>query len=205
MQEINLTPMLKTGDAIKINDIQKEIDNNYSKRQIFRTSTEMMFSVLNDAKFPTNASKYWQAVREQSVHYEELVRLSFRYRENEVRISELSDMIADSKNKYETERLQIEFDEALFNRQLKMQVAQDRVREILSWHNIMQVLQEAEDFDNTDVDAHQAESYLKILENKAKSITSATNQAEVFNIIGQLNTLKRMKGIEPIPVEEYLK
>ena len=197
--------MLKTGDAIKINDIQKEIDNNYSKRQIFRTSTEMMFSVLNDAKFPTNASKYWQAVREQSVHYEELVRLSFRYRENEVRISELSDMIADSKNKYETERLQIEFDEALFNRQLKMQVAQDRVREILSWHNIMQVLQEAEDFDNTDVDAHQAESYLKILENKAKSITSATNQAEVFNIIGQLNTLKRMKGIEPIPVEEYLK
>ena len=205
MQEINLTPMLKTGDAIKINDIQKEIDNNYSKRQIFRTSTEMMFSVLNDAKFPTNASKYWQAVREQSVHYEELVRLSFRYRENEVRISELSDLIADSKNKYETERLQIEFDEALFNRQLKMQVAQDRVREILSWHNIMQVLQEAEDFDNTDVDAHQAESYLKILENKAKSITSATNQAEVFNIIGQLNTLKRMKGIEPIPVEEYLK
>ena len=112
MNEINLTPLLKTSDAIKINDIQNEIDRNYEKRQIFRTNTEMMFSVLNDAKFPTNASKYWQAVREQSVHYEELVRLSFRYRENEVLIEKLGKQIEDCTDKYETEELQIKFDEA---------------------------------------------------------------------------------------------
>jgi hypothetical protein len=205
MQELDLVPMLHTGDAIKINDIQKEIELNYGKRQIFRTSTEMMFSVLNDAKFPTNASKYWQSVREQSVHYEELVRLSFRYRENEIAIEELSEQIEEATNKYEKQKLQIKFDEAIFNRELKKQVAKDRVREILSWHNIMTVLQESEDFDTENVDVHQANSYLKILENKAKSITSATNQAEVFNIIGQLNTLQRIAGQEITPIENYIK
>tara|TARA_Y100001938_G_scaffold4387_2_gene5535 strand:- start:10207 stop:10824 length:618 start_codon:yes stop_codon:yes gene_type:complete len=205
MNEIDLTPLLKTSDAIKINDIQNEIDRNYEKRQIFRTNTEMMFSVLNDAKFPTNASKYWQAVREQSVHYEELVRLSFRYRENEVLIEKLGKKIEDCTDKYETEELQIKFDEALFNRQLKMQVAKDRVREIMSWHNIMQVLVEAEDFDTEDVDAHQADSYEKILLNKAESITSGTSQAEVFNIIGQLNTIQRIKGKKPLPIDKFIK
>ena len=205
MNEIDLTPLLKTSDAIKINDIQNEIDRNYEKRQIFRTNTEMMFSVLNDAKFPTNASKYWQAVREQSVHYEELVRLSFRYRENEVLIEKLGKQIEDCTDKYETEELQIKFDEALFNRQLKMQVAKDRVREIMSWHNIMQVLVEAEDFDTEDVDAHQADSYEKILLNKAESITSGTSQAEVFNIIGQLNTIQRIKGKKPLPIDKFIK
>ena len=69
----------------------------------------------------------------------------------------------------------------------------------------MTVLQESEDFDTDNVDVHQANSYLKILENKARSITSATNQAEVFNIIGQLNTLQRITGQEVTPIEKYIK
>jgi len=205
MNELDLTPMLKTGDAVKINDIQQEIDLNYEKRQIFRTETEMMFSVLNDAKFPTNASKYWQAVREQSVHYEELVRLSFRYRENELEIERLGKLIEESVDHYETDKLQIQFDEALFNRQLKKQVAKDRVREILAWHGIMQVLTQAEEFDTEKVDTHQNESYIKTLENKLKTITTGTSQAEVFNIVGQLNTLRRLNGEEPIPESLYTK
>ena len=86
-----------------------------------------------------------------------------------------------------------------------MQVAKDRVREIMSWHNIMQVLVEAEDFDTEDVDAHQADSYEKILLNKAESITSGTSQAEVFNIIGQLNTIQRIKGKKPLPIDKFIK
>ena len=101
--------------------------------------------------------------------------------------------------------MQIKIDELEFNKQSLLRIGKDRVREIHSWHGIMQVLSEAEDFNTDDVDAHQAESYLKILQNKAESITQGTNQAEVFNIIGQLNTLKRLKGIEPIPIEQYTK
>ena len=198
--------MLKTKDNVKMHDLNTEVRNNYNKRQIFRTSTEMMFSVLNDAKFPTNASKYWQSVREQSVHYEELVRLSFKYRELEVYIDEISNMIElEEDTIFDLRRLQIRLDELEFNRELHKQVAADRVREIESWHGIMQVLKEAEEFNTEDVDAHQADSYIKTLQNKAESITQGTNQAEVFNIIGQLNTLKRLQGLEPIPIEQYTK
>ena len=56
---------------------------------MFRTQTEMEFSVLNDAKYPTNAAKYWQCVREQNVFLENLMSLSFDYRRNEVKIKRL--------------------------------------------------------------------------------------------------------------------
>jgi len=46
----------------------------------------MRFSVLNDMKYPTPASKYWQCVREQNVYLENLMTLSFEYRRNEVKI-----------------------------------------------------------------------------------------------------------------------
>ena len=39
--------------------------DTWTKKQMFRTQTEMEFSVLNDAKYPTKAAKYWQCVREQ--------------------------------------------------------------------------------------------------------------------------------------------
>ena len=57
--------MLKPSDASAVVELREELANNWQKKQIFRTETEMRISVLNDAKHPTNASKYWQSVREQ--------------------------------------------------------------------------------------------------------------------------------------------
>ena len=51
--------------------------------------TEMRFSVLSDNKYPTKAAKYWQSVREQNTHFENLVHLSFDARKNEVEIKKL--------------------------------------------------------------------------------------------------------------------
>ena len=48
----------------------------------------MEFSVLNDAKYPTNAAKYWQCVREQNTHMENLMHLSFDARKNDIEINE---------------------------------------------------------------------------------------------------------------------
>jgi hypothetical protein len=56
---------------------------------VFRTETEMRFSVLNDMKYPTKASKYWQCVREQNVYLENLMSLSFDYRRTEVKLKRL--------------------------------------------------------------------------------------------------------------------
>ena len=53
---------------------------------MFRTETEMRISVLNDLKHPTPGAKYWQAVREQNVFFEQMIFLSFDYRENDIEI-----------------------------------------------------------------------------------------------------------------------
>ena len=65
--------ILKADDAAKIQNISTELIDTYTKRQLFRTDTEARMSVLNDGNFPTLASKYWQAVREQSVMFENLI------------------------------------------------------------------------------------------------------------------------------------
>ena len=57
-----------------------EIEQAIQSHTIYRTTTEALFSVLNDVKFPTAASKYHQAKREQLVMFENLVGLSFDYR-----------------------------------------------------------------------------------------------------------------------------
>ena len=55
--------VLKPEDAQKIIELKDELTDTWTKKQIFRTETEMRISVLNDCKHPTAASKYWQSVR----------------------------------------------------------------------------------------------------------------------------------------------
>jgi hypothetical protein len=70
---------------------------------MFRTETEMRFSVLSDNKYPTKAAKYWQSVREQNTHFENLVHLSFDARKNEVEIKKLQRDIKKEKDELEIE------------------------------------------------------------------------------------------------------
>ena len=58
----------------------------------------MRFSVLSDNKYPTKAAKYWQSVREQNTHFENLVSLSFDARKNDVEIEKLKRDIKKEKD-----------------------------------------------------------------------------------------------------------
>ena len=51
-------PMLPKSEVTFLNKLHEELRDNRNKAQIYRTETEMRYSVLNDAKFPTRASKY---------------------------------------------------------------------------------------------------------------------------------------------------
>ena len=68
----NLNNLLEPEDVSIFNGMTEELRDTWTKKQMFRTQTEMEFSVLNDAKYPTNAAKYWQCVREQNVFLENL-------------------------------------------------------------------------------------------------------------------------------------
>ena len=77
--------VLKEEDAKSIVALKEELTDTWTKKQIFRTETEMRISVLNDGKHPTQASKYWQSVREQNAMFEALMGLSFDLRKNDVK------------------------------------------------------------------------------------------------------------------------
>ena len=114
----SLEPMMSSELDTKLSKLADELEDTFRKRQVWRTRTEMMFSVLDDSRHPTPASKYWQCVREQSVFYEQLVQLSFAYRKNNVAILELEEQLnRDDLSKYERMNLEIDMDSSIWSRE----------------------------------------------------------------------------------------
>ena len=102
----NLNNLLDPEDVTKFKELTGELRDTWTKKQMFRTQTEMEFSVLNDAKYPTKAAKYWQCVREQNVFLENLMNLSFDYRKNEVETKQLEKKRDEEKDELENQILQ---------------------------------------------------------------------------------------------------
>ena len=170
----------------------EELRDTWTKKQIFRTETEMRFSVLNDFKYPTKDSKYWQCVREQNVYLEQLMTLSFEHRRNEAKIKQLERKLDKETDEYKKELYKIDLDEKKFSKVSMELTAKDRMREIKLWSNIKQEVDDGS-FDKDDVNTHQLESYHKIMINKKETLTAGSSQPEVFNVIGQLQSIEKIK------------
>ena len=186
-----LTNILDKDDVKDFKKLIPELQDTWHKKQMFRTETEMRFSVLSDNKYPTSAAKYWQSVREQNTHFENLVHLSFDARKNEVEIKKLQRDIKKEKDPLEAELKQIELEEKLYGKASMELVAKHRMREVATWSKLKKEFH-SDQFDDKDVDSHQAESYRLQLKHRADTITPGTSQAEVFNIVGQVDTLNRV-------------
>ena len=189
----HLMVLLDKSQASEFKKMVPELQDTWFKKQMFRTETEMRFSVLSDNKHGTNASKYWQSVREQSTHFEQLMHLSFEYRKNDVEIEKLEHKIIDhNEDKFEKKLAKIEYEEKLFQRAGMELVAKARMREISTWSKLKKEFDDGK-FDKQDVEAHQAESYTHRLEQQKLTLTPGSSQPEVFNVLGQLETLKRVR------------
>ena len=101
--------------------------------------------------------------------------------------------------------LEVDLDECLFNKKEYQIQALDRVREIQMWSDIKKELTDAEDFDTENVNTHQIESYLQILENRRITLSPSSSQPEIMNVLGQLNTLRRLLSLDELPLEETMK
>ncbi len=187
--------VLKEKDAQAIVALREELTDTWSKKQIFRTETEMRISVLNDGKHPTQASKYWQSVREQNAMFEALMGLSFDLRRQEIKRLKLEKKMLKAQNEGDELRqmeVQIDLDENLYGRANMEQVAQDRVRELNTWSKIKSELKDGS-FDDENVDSHQAESYKHALNNRVKALGPNAGPAEVVNAVGPLQTVTRLQ------------
>ena len=188
----NLNNLLDSSDVVSFKKMTEELRDTWTKKQIFRTETEMRFSVLNDFKYPTKASKYWQCVREQNVYLEQLMTLSFEHRRNEAKIKQLERKLDKETDEYKKELYKIDLDEKKFSKVSMELTAKDRMREIKLWSNIKQEVDDGS-FDKDDVNTHQLESYHKIMINKKETLTAGSSQPEVFNVIGQLKSIEKIK------------
>jgi len=186
-----LTNILDKDDVKDFKKLIPELQDTWHKKQMFRTETEMRFSVLSDNKYPNRASKYWQCVREQNTHFENLVHLSFDSRKNEVEIEKLKVKIKDETNKLDKKLLQIELEEKIYNKAGMELVAKHRMREVATWSKLKKEFHDGS-FDDKDVNTHQAESYKIRLEHQKATLTPGSSQPEVFNVLGQLDTLNRV-------------
>ena len=191
-EEPNLNNLLEKEDLSAFKGMVDELRDTWSKKQMFRTETEARFSVLQDNRYPTKASKYWQCVREQSTYLDNLMALSFDYRRNEAKIKWLESKIEKEEDEYKSTKYQIDLDEARFGKASMEKVARHRMREIKMWSMLKKEFNDGS-FNDKDVNQHQLESYHKMYAGKAKSINNNTPEAEVFNIIGQLKSLERIK------------
>ena len=188
----NLNNLLSTEDLNNFKAMTEELRDTWTKKQMFRTETEARFSVLQDNRYPTKASKYWQCVREQSSYLDNLMALSFDYRRNEAKIKYLEKKIVNEKDEYRLTKYEIDLDECRFAKASMEKVAKHRMREIGMWSGLKKEFNDGS-FNDKDVNQHQLESYGLQYHEKAKTLNANSSESEIFNVMGQLNSLQRIK------------
>ena len=188
----SLNNLLDPNDVKEFKAMTAELRDTWTKKQVFRTETEMRMSVLQDMKYPTKAAKYWQCVREQNVFLENLMSLSFDCRRSEAKVKWLEKKIETEKDEYKVEKYKIDLDEARYSLANMQLVAKDRMREIKLWSTLKKEFDDGT-FDTQDVNRHQLDSYHLIMKNKAETLTTGSSQPEVFNVLGQLKSIERVK------------
>ena len=188
----NLNNLLEIEELKDLKEMTSELKDTWTKKQVFRTETEARFSVLQDNRYPTQASKYWQCVREQATYVDNLMTLSFEYRRNQAKINKLEEQIETEKDEHEKVNFQIDLDECRFFKASHERTAHHRMREIKMWSKLKKEFDDGS-FDTKDVNQHQLESYGRQYADKAKHLTEHSSDTDKFNVLGQLESLQRIK------------
>ena len=188
----NLNNLLSTTDLNNFKAMTEELRDTWTKKQMFRTETEARFSVLQDNRYPTKAAKYWQCVREQSSYLDNLMALSFDYRRNDAKIKYLEKKISTETDEYKQTKYEIDLDECRFGKASMEKTAKHRMREIGMWSGLKKEFNDGS-FNDQDVNQHQLESYGLHYAQKAKTLNNNSSDTDIFNVMGQLESLKRIR------------
>jgi len=191
-EEVHLNNLLTTDDLSAFKGMVDELRDTWTKKQMFRTETEARFSVLQDNRYPTKAAKYWQCVREQSSYLDNLMALSFDYRRNDAKIKWLEGKVEKEENEYKQTKYQIDLDECRFAKASMEKVAKHRMREIKMWSKLKGEFNDGS-FNDKDVNQHQLESYGMQYAEKARQLTENSSDTDKFNVLGQLQSLQRIR------------
>jgi hypothetical protein len=190
----HLLKILSEDEVKDFKAMGAELKDTWIKKQMFRTETEMRISVLNDLKHPTPGAKYWQAVREQNVFFEQMIFLSFDYRENDIEIKKLEKKLSEEKDQFEKELTQIKLERKLFDKASMELTAKDRMRELRLWSQLKdELVKQDPNFDKENVDTHQKEALPKRLLKTFQFFDKAGDADGAKNIAAQIMTAQRLE------------
>jgi len=188
----SLNNLLDIEELKEFKMMTSELKDTWEKKQMFRTETEARFSVLQDNRYTTPAAKYWQCVREQASYIDNLMVLSFEYRRNQAKINKLQEQVRTEEDEHEKVNFEIDLDECRFNKASMERQAHHRMREIKMWSKLKKEFDDGS-FNTEDVNQHQLESYGRQYAIKTKNLTENSDDADKFNVLGQLESLQRIK------------
>lgn len=201
-----LSALLSESQMQELGELREEIEVAWSNQPIWRTFTEAMYSVLNDIKHPTAASKYHQSIREQLVFFENLVALGFEYRRSQINLRKKIKEIEKATDLDDKELLEVDRDELLWQIQGMQQQAKDRMRELKMWSEIKKGLDDGS-FDTSNKDTDQLIALTVRYCREALLIGGKTSSdiGAVVNIMGQATTCltecRRRNIVEKLPLE----
>ena len=195
IKKISENGILEKKDVDIIKNMSDSLEHTYKVKQIWRTETEMRYSVLNNVGFPNPASKYWQCVREQDVFFTALIELSIDYQkaqgELELLEIEYDEILTDTKKSKALRKIK----DAEIKRQrfaltnMKLH-AHDRVRELSLWEKLKKEMMNKQDFDINDVNKHQYETF-KIKWEKQMQLAQQSGKSDLYrNAKQNLDTLR---------------
>jgi len=147
----------------------------------------METAVLNDMKFPTPDSKYWQCNVERDTHFRNLVNLSFDYREKMVDVDILEHDMKDM-DELHAMKTQIQIDRENAALVYMRKDASERVREIMNWTEIMEELAPQLKYGVDDVEAHLPESFATRYANEVNAM-KVVGELQVSDMNGAMNIL----------------
>ena len=172
LDKIKSSSVLDNEDISSMLKMDKSMQHVFEKRQIYRTETEMKYSVLDELRCPTIQARYWQIIREEFSMFNNLMQISFEYEDlnlnlqlSEIELKEIDDSakgkIYAMKKRNEIKKLQ--FESAIMRVQAK-----DYVRELKIWEKLKAILISKGGFDLNDCNADQFETLKQKWENQNK-------------------------------------
>ena len=196
-------------DAVsKLSELKNDIEQGFKSLQIFRSEYLMRNSVL--AMHPTVDGKYWQAMLERNVHFHELLRLSYDYKEKiadieimkaEIRKEEYK--IFKTKSKYDKDiliarnnKLKIKLDRANSELVYMKKEAEQRTREVLTWSKIIDELKPNLKYSPINPEEHQEKEWKVIYANHLVAMDMVKGQSDMkgaMNIVTVANEIFRDK------------
>lgn len=207
IQLIDESGMLDHEQIKSIKAVAPSVEAGFKRRQRFRPRFLMETAVLNDMKFPTPDSKFWQCNVERDTHFRNLVMLSFDYREKLADIEIMEEEAMELELPYTTKKhIQIEREKVLLVYMQKE--ARERVREIMNWSDIMDGLEPDLKYDPEDVEAHMPESYaIRYAREQAvmKMVEGQSDTAGAMNIISIGKTIGQHKDVQKLISKEVKK